>query len=143
MPNPALIQYSNDGRSGPADGGRSIDRLLGNSRNIENFWARHQSNPLLTSAPYLSVLWVRRHPILVKITSKRQVTFPKHVLDALGVGPGDRLELLEGPEGYTLKPRRIDHSRLGTLREKIDPNIEPLDIRKFRDEGYDPDKYRD
>ena len=81
--------------------------------------------------------------MLVKITSKRQVTFPKYVLDALGVGPGDRLELLEGPEGYTLKPRRIDHSKLGSLRDIIDPNIEPLDIRKFRDEGYDPGKYRD
>ncbi len=81
--------------------------------------------------------------MLVKITSKRQVTFPKHVLDALGVGPGDRLELLEGPEGYTLKPRRIDHSKLGALCDVIDPNIEPLDIRKFRDEGYDPAKYRD
>ncbi len=81
--------------------------------------------------------------MLVKITSKRQVTFPKRVLDALGVGPGDRLELLEGPEGYTLKPRRIDHSKLGTLRDVIDPSIEPLDIRKFRDEAYDPVKYRD
>ena len=27
--------------------------------------------------------------MVVKITSKRQVTFPKRVLDALGVGPGD------------------------------------------------------
>ena len=81
--------------------------------------------------------------MLAKIPSKRQVTFPKHVLDALGVGPGDRLEIQEGPEGYTLKSRRINHSRLGTLRQKIDPNIEPLDIRKFRDQGYDPAKYRD
>ena len=81
--------------------------------------------------------------MLVKITSKRQVTFPKHVLDALGVGPGDRLEILDGPEGYTLKPRRIDHSKLGSLRDMIDTNIEPLDIRKFRDEGYDPAEYRD
>ena len=81
--------------------------------------------------------------MIVKITSKRQVTFPKRVLDELGVGPGDRLELLEGPDGYTLKPRRIDYSKLGTLADKIDPNIEPFDIRKFRDEGYDPYKYRD
>ena len=31
--------------------------------------------------------------MLVKVTSKRLATFPKHVLDALGVGPGlfDRL----------------------------------------------------
>ena len=34
--------------------------------------------------------------MLVKITSKRQVTFPARVLDALGVGPGDHLELEEG-----------------------------------------------
>ena len=53
--------------------------------------------------------------MIVKITSKRQVTFPAHVLDAMGVGPGDRLELVESPEGYLLKPRRIDHSRLGIL----------------------------
>ena len=33
--------------------------------------------------------------MLLKITSKRQVTFPAHVLDAMGVGPGDRLELQE------------------------------------------------
>lgn len=81
--------------------------------------------------------------MLVKITSKRQVTFPKHVLDELGVGPGDRLELREGPDGYILKPRRIDYSKLGTLRDKIKPGTPPFDIRKFREEGYDPDKYRD
>ena len=81
--------------------------------------------------------------MIVKITSKRQVTFPKHVLDAMGVGPGDRLELQEGPDGYTLRPRPIDHSKLGTLRDKIDPNAEPFDIRKLRDEGYDPAAYRD
>ena len=31
--------------------------------------------------------------MLIKITSKRQVTFPARVLNAMGVGPGDRLEL--------------------------------------------------
>lgn len=92
--------------------------------------------------------------MIVKISADGQITFPKPVLEAMGVGPGDRLELLEGPDGgYTLKPRRedppapkprrIDYSKLGTLRDKIDPNVEPLDIRKFRDEGYDPSKYRD
>ena len=41
--------------------------------------------------------------MIVKITSKRQVTFPAHVLDAMGVGPGDHLEIQETPEGYLLK----------------------------------------
>lgn len=30
--------------------------------------------------------------MLIKITSKHQVTFPASVLDALGVGPGDILK---------------------------------------------------
>ena len=76
--------------------------------------------------------------MIVKITSKRQVTFPAHVLDAMGVGPGDRLEILESPEGYLLKPRRIDHSKLGILKDLIPPDAPPFDIREFRDGTYDP-----
>ena len=79
--------------------------------------------------------------MIVKITSKRQVTFPKSVLDTMGVGPGDRLELQEGPDGFTLKPRRIDYSKLGYLRDKIPPGAPPFDIREFRDrreQGHGP-----
>ena len=71
--------------------------------------------------------------MLVKITSKRQVTFPKRALEAMGVGPGDRLELVEGPDGFTLRPKRIDHSKLGTLADKIPPETPPLEIREFRE----------
>ena len=76
--------------------------------------------------------------MIVKITSKRQVTFPARVLDAMGVKPGDHLELTEGPDGFILRPRRIDYSRLGTLRNKIAPGAPPFDIRQFRDKPYDP-----
>ena len=76
--------------------------------------------------------------MIVKITSKRQVTFPAHVLDAMGVGPGDRLEIVESPDGYLLKPRRIDHSKLGILKDLIPPDAPPFDIREFRDGTYDP-----
>ena len=76
--------------------------------------------------------------MVVKITSKRQVTFPARVLDALGVGPGDQLELEEGPDGFLLRPRRIDVSKLGGLRDKIPSDHPPFDIHKFREEGYDP-----
>ena len=57
--------------------------------------------------------------MVVKITAKRQVTFPAAVLDALGVGPGDRLELQEGPDGFLLRPQRIDFASLAPLRDKI------------------------
>ena len=76
--------------------------------------------------------------MLAKITSERQVTFPRSVLDAMDVKPGDRLEIAEGPDGYLLRPRRIDCSRLGTLRDKIPADQPPFDIRQFRATPYDP-----
>ena len=57
--------------------------------------------------------------MVVKITAKRQVTFPAAVLDALGVGPGDRIELHEGPDGFLLRPQRIDFTSLAPLHGKI------------------------
>ena len=73
----------------------------------------------------------------IKITSKRQATFPKHVLESLGVEPGDQIELRETEEGYVLRPRRIDLSLLGGLQHLIKPGQEPFDIRKFREGTYD------
>ena len=31
--------------------------------------------------------------MLLRITARRQVTLPAHILDAMGVGRGDRLQL--------------------------------------------------
>ena len=76
--------------------------------------------------------------MIVKITSKRQVTFPAQVLDAMGVGPGDHLEITECPDGFILRPRRIDYSRLGLLKDLIPPDAPPFDIREFREGTYDP-----
>lgn len=76
--------------------------------------------------------------MFLRITEKRQVTIPAHVLDAMGVGPGDKLELIETLDGYLLRPRRIDYSRLGTLREKIPEGCPSFDIRQFRDRPYNP-----
>ena len=56
----------------------------------------------------------------------------------MGLKPGDRLELSEGPDGYLLRPRRIDYSRLGTLADKIPTGHPPFDIRTFREKPYDP-----
>ena len=76
--------------------------------------------------------------MIVRITSKRQVTIPARVLDAMGVGPGDRLELDEGPDGFVLRLRRVDPSRLGTPKGKIPPGHKPFDLAAFRDEPHDP-----
>lgn len=76
--------------------------------------------------------------MVVKITSKRQVTFPARVLDALGVGAGDRIELIEAPDGFLLRPRRINLDRLAPLRSKLPPDRIPLDIESFREETHDP-----
>ena len=76
--------------------------------------------------------------MIIKITLRRRVTLPARVLDAMGVGPGDHLELREGPDGFILRPRRIDRTRLGPLRDLIPAGQPPFDIGKFREESYDP-----
>ena len=77
--------------------------------------------------------------MIVKITSKRQVTFPAHVLDAMGVGPGDHLEITEGTDGFIIRPRRIDNSKLAP-HERPDTlqTILHLIYAQFRDGTYDP-----
>ena len=77
--------------------------------------------------------------MLIKIDAEGQVTLPTSVLDDLGVGPGDPIEIIEGPDGFILRPpRRIDYSRLGTLREKFKRGHGTFDIQVFRERGYDP-----
>ena len=76
--------------------------------------------------------------MLVKITSKRQVTFPAHVLEAMGVGPGDYLEVTEAVSGFLIRPRRIDYSKLAPLAERIPPDHPDFDISAFRESTYDP-----
>ena len=76
--------------------------------------------------------------MLVRITSKRQVTLPADVLDALGVGPGDHLELEEGPGGFILRPRRLNPSLLAPLRNKIRPDSGSFDVETFRRRPCDP-----
>ncbi len=75
--------------------------------------------------------------MFVKITAKRQVTFPARVLDALGVKPGDRLELEEGPDGFILRARRIDPERLAPLKGKLRRGKGTFDIEVFRSKPHD------
>ena len=74
----------------------------------------------------------------VTITSKRQVTFPAHVLAALGVQPGDRLELQPSPDGFLLRAKRVDSRRLAPLRGKLPKSSPAFDIHTFREQPHDP-----
>ncbi len=75
--------------------------------------------------------------MFVKVTAKRQVTFPAHVLDALGVKPGDRIEIEEGPAGFVLRPCRIDPTRLAPLRDKLARGKGSFDLETFRATPHD------
>lgn len=76
--------------------------------------------------------------MLVRITSKRQVTFPAHVLDTLGLRSGDYLELVESPNGFLLKPRRVDLTALAPLRDKLRKGQGKFDLAQFREQAHDP-----
>ncbi len=65
-------------------------------------------------------------------------SFPPSSVILAKAGIQHPLELIEGQNGFTLKPKPIDLSKLGGLRDKIAPGTPAFDIRKFRDEGYNP-----
>jgi AbrB family looped-hinge helix DNA binding protein len=74
----------------------------------------------------------------ITITSKRQVTFPAHVLEALDIKPGDRLELQSSPDGFLLRAKRVDASRLAPLRGKLNKVAPAFDIHTFREQMHAP-----
>ncbi len=75
--------------------------------------------------------------MLLTLTAKRQVTFPAQVLLSLGANVGDKIELMPTPEGFLLRTRVIDSSKLGVLRKKITTFTPDFDIQRFRDSPYD------
>lgn len=59
-------------------------------------------------------------PSVIKLTAKRQATFPGHVCEELGVQPGDTMRIekrvLEGQPVWVLVPTKHDTSWFGSLR---------------------------
>src|SRR3989304_5022566 len=104
-------------------------------------WPALPVSPRLDATPLpiysLGKLFQRRiAAMFVKITAKRQVTFPAHVLEALGVKPGDRIELEEGPDGFVLRARDIAGARLAPLRGKLRRGEGSFDLEAFRDKPH-------
>lgn len=80
-----------------------------------------------------------------RITTQGQITVPKVVRDAMGVGPGDELEFEPMGEGYLIRPR-LRRSVLefagiaGRASSRIPSTAEGLD--RLIDEGMAADAAR-
>ncbi len=55
----------------------------------------------------------------IKLTAKRQATFPRQICDALRVGPGDQLvvepQVLDDETVWILRPKKADWSWVGSV----------------------------
>ncbi len=79
----------------------------------------------------------------IKITAKRQVTFPAAARKALRVKPGDYLPLIQDRDEWRLAPEGVDFSKLGTLRPKLSPQLPPFDLTAWRGTAKDHARLRD
>jgi len=70
--------------------------------------------------------------MIVKMTSKRQVTFPRQVVEKFSLKEGDALQISETPEGILIKPHRFDPASLAPLRGMIRPNLAVPDLAAIR-----------
>jgi hypothetical protein len=58
----------------------------------------------------------------IKITAKRQATFPAAALRALQAKPGDYLALIEDRGTWRLESAAVDHGKLAPLRARVAGN---------------------
>jgi bifunctional DNA-binding transcriptional regulator/antitoxin component of YhaV-PrlF toxin-antitoxin module len=73
-------------------------------------------------------------PLRLKITAKRQATFPAAALDTLGVRPGDYLTLTrEQGNRWLLQPNAVDHAKLAPLRAKVAPGTPSFNLAQWRE----------
>lgn len=80
----------------------------------------------------------------VKLTAKRQVTFPRAALDALGVRPGDTLTLTERNGAWLLATNSIHLDQLAPLRERLrGRRIPDFDLTRWRETRTDHARLRD
>lgn len=70
--------------------------------------------------------------MIIKVTSKRQVTFPKRVMEKLRLREGDSLFVSETTDGILIKPHRFDIAKLAPLRGKISTNLPTPNLDEIR-----------
>ena len=67
----------------------------------------------------------------IKMTSKRQATFPNELCDSMGIGPGDELvvehKLIKGELVWILKPRENKLEWLGGLKKYAQNKFHEMD----------------
>ncbi|MDP3097887.1 MAG: AbrB/MazE/SpoVT family DNA-binding domain-containing protein [Syntrophales bacterium] len=56
--------------------------------------------------------------MLSKVTTKGQVTIPKSIRDALGIGPNDRVAFIQEGERFLLQPIRTLKALRGVIKAK-------------------------
>lgn len=70
--------------------------------------------------------------MIVKMTSKRQVTFPRHVVEKLQLKEGDALQISETRDGILIKPHRFHPEKLAPLRHLINAELPAPDLNLIR-----------
>jgi AbrB family looped-hinge helix DNA binding protein len=76
--------------------------------------------------------------MIIKVTSKRQVTFPKRVMDKLRIKSGDSLSLKETAQGILIRPHRFDIANFAPLRDHIASDLPTPDYQTIRHAALDP-----
>ena len=72
--------------------------------------------------------------MLVKVTARRQVTFPARVVEALCDKPADHVRMEESANGFLLCPRGVDDGRPAPLSAKLRRGRGTCDLEAFRDQ---------
>jgi AbrB family looped-hinge helix DNA binding protein len=73
-----------------------------------------------------------------KITSKRQVTFPKSVMDEMGLSAGDSIVIEKRADGFYIRPSRVKPEKLAPLRGLLRKGAGSFDLEEFRNAEKDP-----
>lgn len=81
--------------------------------------------------------------MIVKMTSKRQVTFPKKIAEQLQLRQGDALHIIETPQGILIRPHRFLTDKLAPLRHKISAQLPSPQFDKIRHAASQHPRLRD